>query len=204
MATVKKSGKGAGRRKPVRRKLQNVTEKTSWNEQKELAALLVAQGRLPDEHIAADVGVTRMTLFRWRGEPEFAARVDSILVEIKAATIARGIADRQNRINAYNDRWQRMQKVIEGRAVEHATYAGGGATGLLVKQIKVIGKGEDAREVEEYSVDTPLLREMREHEKQAAIEVGEWTDKTQHSFDLSNLSNEELLALAEIRRKLNS
>jgi hypothetical protein len=202
----KKAGakKGAGRRKPARRTAQNCTEKATWTEQKEQAALLVAQDMLSDELIAKDVDVCRRTLATWKTEPEFKARVAAILEEIKAAVVARGIADKQNRVDAYNDRWERMRKVIEGRAVEHAGYAGGGATGLLVRQLKSIGKGEDAREVEEYAVDTALLKEMREHEKQAAIEVGDWTDKTQHSFDLSNLSNEELMALAEIRRKLNT
>jgi hypothetical protein len=31
--------------------------------------------------------------------------------------------------------------------------------------------------VEEYEVDTGLLKELREHEKQAAQELGQWSDK---------------------------
>lgn len=193
--------KAPGKRRAVS---QNVTEKPAWTAEKERAALLVAQDRLSDELIAADIGIDRRTLARWKVDETFAARVSQIVEEVKAAVIARGIAEKQNRIDAYNDRWKRMQKVIEGRAVEHAGYAGGGATGLLVRQLKSVGRGEDTQTVEEYAVDTGLLRELREHEKQAAMEVGDWTDKTQHSFDLTGLSNEELLALAEIRRKLNS
>lgn len=198
--------KGAGKRKPARprRKLQNVTEKSAWTEQKERAALLLAQDKLSDELIAADLQISRMTLARWKVEPESVARRSAILEEIKAAIVARGIAEKQNRIDALNDRHTRMRAVIDARAEEHKSYKGGGSTGLLVRQRKVIGTGENAETVDEYAVDTALLKELREHEKQAAIESGEWLDKTQHSFDLSNLSNEELLALAEIRRKLNS
>jgi hypothetical protein len=31
--------------------------------------------------------------------------------------------------------------------------------------------------VEEYQVDTGLLKELREHEKQAAQELGQWSEK---------------------------
>lgn len=31
--------------------------------------------------------------------------------------------------------------------------------------------------VQEYAVDAPLLRELREHERQAAEELGEWREK---------------------------
>ena len=70
-----------------------------------------------------------------------------------------------------------MTEVIRQRAVNLKDVPGGGNTGLLVRQVKGIGKGEDFQVVEEYAVDTGLLRELREHEKQAAIELGEWTEK---------------------------
>jgi hypothetical protein len=51
--------------------------------------------------------------------------------------------------------------------------------------------------VDEHAVDTALLREMRETEKQLAIELGEWTEKRQNSgttssLDLSQLNDEQL------------
>jgi hypothetical protein len=51
----------------------------------------------------------------------------------------------------------------------------GGRTGLLVRRVKVIGSGDNAREVCEYEVDTGLLKELRELEKQAAVEAGQWS-----------------------------
>lgn len=119
-----------------------------------------------------------------------------------------GIAERQNRIAALNDRWQRLQQVIDARAEEHKDVPGGD-TGLLVatvKLVKVYDAGErkpdeelepqphggalqrrhthdvldplkQSVEVMEYAVDTGLLKELREHEKQAAQEMGQWTEK---------------------------
>lgn len=177
----KGAGKGAARRKPARPVRQNETEKAAWTEQKERAAHLLAEDRLSDELIAADLGVSRATLARWKDEPEFKSRRAAIVEEIKARLVALGVAARQNRLDALNDRARRMAEVIRQRAENLKGVPGGGNTGLLVRQVKGIGKGEDFQVVEEYAVDTSLLREMREHEKQAAIEVGEWAEKHEHT-----------------------
>lgn len=55
----------------------------------------------------------------------------------------------------------------------------GGNTGLLVRTTKGIGSGDTFQIVDEYAVDTGLLRELREHEKQAAQELGQWIDKSE-------------------------
>lgn len=55
----------------------------------------------------------------------------------------------------------------------------GGSSGLLVRQVKQIGSGESSRIVEEYKLDTELLAEFREHEKQMAIELGQWEEVAQ-------------------------
>ena len=43
----------------------------------------------------------------------------------------------------------------------------------MVRNVKQIGGGDTAQVVEEYVLDTGLLREVREIEKQAAIECGD-------------------------------
>jgi hypothetical protein len=159
---------------------QNVT-KFEWNAKREEAALLVAQDRLSDEEIAKSVGVERRTLARWKLHPDFQSRVEKIIEEIRAKLVAKGIREKQNRLDALNDRCERMTNVIKQRAQVYAQVSTGGNTGLLVRQVKGIGKGEDFQVVEEYAVDTGLLRELREHEKQAAIELGEWSEKHEHT-----------------------
>lgn len=178
----RKAAKKPGTRKPyVRKSEQNETEKLEWNEQLERAALLVSQDVLSDEKIAEELGIGRTTLHRWKNDALFVGRVKQIIEEIKAAIVARGIAERQNRVDAYNDRWRKMQEVINQRAKAYAHVTVGGNTGLIVKQTKGIGKGKDFQIVDEYAVDTGLLRELREHEKQAAIELDQWAERHEHT-----------------------
>lgn len=83
-----------------------------------------------------------------------------------------------------------MLRVIEARSKDMAEVPGGD-TGLLVRKLKSIGSGENTKTVEEYAVDTGLLSELREHEKQAAQELGQWINKsnveqTTKSYDSEN------------------
>jgi hypothetical protein len=148
-----------------------------WTEPKERAAVLVAQDQLPDLQIADEVGVSERQLERWKTHPEFRARVEEHVTAIRQAIRARGIAVVENRVQALQDRWEGLKRVIRERAEEMDGETPGGGTGLLVRQIKSVGAGPLAREVTEYAVDTGLLRELREHEKQAAQELGQWAEK---------------------------
>jgi hypothetical protein len=82
------------------------------------------------------------------------------------------ISVRESRVNALQDRWERLQRVINERAVEMDGEIAGGGTGLLVRDYK--GKNAD-RAV--YKVDTGLLDELRQHERQAAEELGQLQTK---------------------------
>jgi hypothetical protein len=147
----------------------------SWSKQREKAAKLAAEDALTNEQIAASIGVTRQTVDYWRLKPEFQARVDEIVTAYADAIKDEGIANVKNRVAAQNDRWDRMKAVIEARAVELSAVPGG-ATGLLVHTYKLAG-GRAPIVMDEYAVDTGLLSEMRAHEKQAAQELGQWTEK---------------------------
>lgn len=149
-----------------------------WTQMKEQAALWLAEDTRSNEVIAREVGVTRQALDKWLTRPEFRARIQEHVTAFREAIRAKGIAERVNRVAALNDRWQRMQQVIEARAAAMGSEVPGGETGLLVKQLKMIGKGDAAQVVEEYAVDVALLKELREHERQAAQELGQWTEKT--------------------------
>ncbi len=146
--------------------------------------MLVADDAISDEEIAAQVGVTRFTICRWRKQPEFMARVQHHMDRMAAAIEAEGIANRRNRVAALTDRWDRMQRVIEARAADLKEVPGGD-TGLLVRQLKSIGFGENNTVIEEYAVDTGLLRELRAHEEQAAKELGQWVERSDQKVDAS-------------------
>lgn len=72
--------------------------------------------------------------------------------------------------------------MIEQRAADPTmAEAPGGDTGLMVRSIKVVGNGEDAEAINLYSVDTALMAEIRNTLKQAAQEVGGWSEKRELS-----------------------
>lgn len=148
-----------------------------WTGRRERAALLVAEDALPDADIAAQVRLTEEGLRKWKRRPEFRERVAAIREQMRQAIVARGIAERQNRVDALNERWELMRQVIRARAEAGPVIVPGAKTGLLVKTVKAIGAGKDQYEVEEWAVDTGLLRELRAHEEQAAKELGQWVQK---------------------------
>ncbi|MBV8071739.1 MAG: hypothetical protein JO270_17645 [Acidobacteriaceae bacterium] len=79
----------------------------------------------------------------------------------------------------------RMEAVIEarGKDPEHQK-APGGDQGIQVRTIKGTGGGDNFVRVEEYEVDTGLLKEYREYQKQLAQEKGDWTEKHEHSGEI--------------------
>lgn len=149
-----------------------------WTKKLRRAAQLLASGKMPETQIAEELGVNPRTLYRWRQHPEFAAEVEQIVASTAAALQAKGIAEKQNRIDALNERWRLMQQVIAERAELLRDVPGGGSTGLLVRQVKAVRISEDGPEpIEEYRVDTALLKEMRETERQAAQELDQWVER---------------------------
>ena len=118
---------------------------------------------------------TSRLLARWSAAHHWQARLAQAAEEEREAIIRRGIAEKQNRLDDYNDRWQRMKRVIAERAADPSmANVPGGQTGLLVRIVIPLRHGGY---FERYEVDCGLLREMRELEKQAAIEVGDWVER---------------------------
>jgi len=149
-----------------------------WSQQSVDAAQLLSEGKLRQDEIAERVGVHRNTILRWLKDSEFSSHVDSLVDDYRKAVRRRGLAILERRVESVNDRWLRLRRVIEERAddPDMATVPGG-RTGLIVKDYKTVGAGESATVMPIYSVDTALLKEIREHEKQAAQELGQWTEK---------------------------
>lgn len=181
-----------------------------WTPERERAALLVAEDALTDEQIAAEVGVDRRTLTRWRAIPAFAAKVDEIAAEVCAAIRKYGIARVENRIRRQNRDWNKIQKVIEDRG-KHAAQdyrlkdVPGADTGHVVRTYKVAG----GRLVEEFAVDVATLGALNSLEQQTAKELGQWVERkelsgsvtVQQKQDLSALSDDELHTLRSLVRK---
>jgi hypothetical protein len=141
------------------------------------AAQLVAEDSLSDEQIAAKVGITKRQLERWKRQPAFSELVNEIAAKLAAEIRGKGLVELSNRVDALNARWARLHRVIDQRARDKSLTAPGADTGLLMRTYKQLGSAEYPNIVEEYGVDTGLLKQLLDHEKQAAQELGQWSDK---------------------------
>jgi len=110
------------------------------------------------------------------------SRVSELQETLSAGTIALEISSRNARVQAMQDRWSMLRAGIAQLMVERAAdmaAAPGGGTGLLVRHYQ---GGALAKPV--YKVDTglvSLIGQLLAHEKQAAEELGQWTEKREYS-----------------------
>lgn len=176
----------------------NVTDFV-WTKRREKAAQLVAADEQTDEQIAAAVGITKRQLERWKRHPAFQARVAEHVQAWRERILAEGVAVREKRVEALNERWERLRRLIAARTEDLRDETPGGETGLLVREpmlVKVYEASElddgasllptkESRIVYKYTLDAALLKELREIEKQAAIELGQWEEKQVNSGKLS-------------------
>lgn len=182
-----------------------------WTGPRTLAARLVAEDEISDREIAAKVGVHIGTLERWKLAKAFKARVEEIAKTLGDRCLKYAIARKGRRMAALQDRWERMQRVIAERAAApEMEGVPGGETGALVHTQKSIGGGPAAQVVDEYAFDAALFKELREHEKQAAEELGQLIKKHEHTGaggkDLipapKQMSREQFAALSDEERLL--
>ena len=135
------------------------------------AARLYADG-LSQAEVAKTLGITVGKAKDWYEQPLLKAEIDAFIESDRAAIRGKGITVKQNRLDAYNERWKLLNAIIKARS-EWDVVAGvpGGNTGLIVRDFK------GTANIEIFKIDVGLLKELRELEKQAAIEVGDWTEK---------------------------
>jgi len=140
---------------------------------------MLAEDDMSDEAIAERVGVTSRTLRNWKQHPEFAAQVGDYVGQLQAAMLRYRIAKKRHRLKVLNDLHEKELTVIAERAEANAGLAPGGATGLVVRQLKQIGSGRDVQIVEEWVVDNATIRQIMALEQQAAQELGQWQERVQ-------------------------
>lgn len=187
-----------------------MSQETALTFRKEQAALLVARDEKSDEVIAAEVGIGRATLKRWKQEPRFAERVEEHKAAWREQVTQTGIAMMEQRVATLNDLHARMLTVIAERSDDPAMqHVPGGKTGLLVHQMKAIGTGQNQTVIDEYVFDAALVREIRAHQEQVAKELGQWIDRREEKHDvtvrqrpdLSRLSDDELAIIEQLAER---
>lgn len=166
--------------------LQNHTKKH------DKAALLLAEDELTDEQIAAEVGIHRTTLAKWKRDPTFAGLIGDQVGRLNAGMLRLPIAKKRERLKTLNMLHQRAMQVIEDRAKDMDGEATATGTGLLVRQTKIVRNGDDVTVQREYAVDVSLMREIRALEEQAAKELGQWVDKREVSGEIRTVEIREI------------
>lgn len=123
-------------------KSSEIMDTFNWTVQTERAAQLIADADLTFGEIAEELDISPRTLWNWRQQPEFAAKIEEHLEAFRVEVRRLGLAVRERRIKALNTRWKRLQE-----------------------------------QAEVLTGDLGILKELREIEKQAAQELGQWTEK---------------------------
>jgi hypothetical protein len=113
------------------------------------------------------------TLEAWSAAHGWQKRLADIAEAERQAIVTQGIADKARRVKAQNDRWDRMQRLLDARAEANADLTGGD-TGLVVREVTYLPGGATR---ERHEFDAAVLRELRELEKHTAQELGQWTEK---------------------------
>jgi hypothetical protein len=154
-----------------------------------LAAQLLSEDRLTDVQIAENVGVKVRTLHRWKLDKDFAARVEQLATSWAERALEHGYARRSRRLEVLSGLVDDLLTIKERRGTDPelaGLWNGAGATGLVVKTIKGIGKDDSYKEVEVREVDTGVSKEIRCLLEQIAQESGQHVTQVQITVGLAD------------------
>jgi len=174
------------------------TRPFKWTVSRLKAAVWYAEDELTETEIAKRLGLCRQAVMKWRRNPDFWAKVQEFATKITKGVEKYAISKKAKRIAALNFRWAEMHKILADRAVDMEGIPGG-ATGMMVRRRKQLGAGDQCEKVEEYEFDAALLKEMRECEKQAALELGQIEERGEINV-VGRIRHEHWDASADERR----
>jgi hypothetical protein len=120
------------------------------------------------------------------------SRVAELRNDLSATTLQLQITERDQRLLALQDRWDRLRQAADARAV--GDYAAMMRTGIVVRKLRNIGSGKDAQVIEEYEIDTALVEALNSVERRAAIETGQ----EQENVNLTGQISAKSIALSKV------
>jgi hypothetical protein len=151
---------------------------------------LLAEDAITDTEIAEACGISRQQLWLWKKQPAFAQRLREGRERLADEALRYAVARKRNRMRRMNDRRERGHRLIEERAADPAmATVPGGTTGLLTTKQTPLGP--------QYEVDTGLLASLLNLERAAAVEAGQWTEKTATTLTISDTLRQEAQRLAD-------
>jgi hypothetical protein len=148
-----------------------------WSEPRLRAAFLLAEDELSDEQIADEVGVARNTLATWKRHPAFRVKLLEFVQAVETEIVHIGITRKRNRIARLQKMVDRLEALIEARALDDSYGAPGQSTGLVITKPVMSAKG-DAIEYE-HKFDAAIVREYRATLEMVAKELGQLSEKVE-------------------------
>lgn len=155
----------------------------TWTAQRTRAALLLAEDALSDEGIANTLGVSAVTLWRWKQHADFTARIAEHVAALDRAVSRYRIAKRRERVRILDQQQTKLLELQDARAVEYREKVPGGATGLMIPQVKIVSDGAGGTMPLTEWVRDDVSPELRALHKQAAQELGQWSEKSTVTHD---------------------
>jgi len=122
------------------------------------------------------------------------SRVSELGQEIESSFVRLQIAERLHRLEAIQDRWDRVRAAVEARARED--YDAMMKTGVVCRKLRSVKDGNAVRVVEEYEIDTAAIEALNSIERRAAIETGQEVDRTDINLRGGVAAQAELLRKA--------
>jgi hypothetical protein len=84
---------------------------------------------------------------------------------------------------ALQERWDGLRQARA--AIAAGDYAAAMRTGLVCRKLRTVGGAKNARVVEEYEINTPLIEALNSVERRAAIEIGQEQENVQVTGNIS-------------------
>ena len=165
-----------------------------WDEKSLQAVAWFAEGRYSAVDVAAYVGTPIATVRTWRNNREFRAAIASLQEQYMEQAAEVGLQRKTARVARVEQRMDGIAQVFEERGASasedkaeelgiafdpYLAMAPGGTTGLVIHRTKVVGAGLNSQVIEEFEIDTQAIRLEADLSKQLAVELGQWTEKSE-------------------------
>jgi hypothetical protein len=133
---------------------RDIAQPWGWSAQRERAAMLLAEDYKSDDEIAAELGITRRSLCNWKKHPVFDERVQRLVKQRRDRMFRYHLArDEEHMADLQRDYDLHEQVRAERGADPTMANVPGGTTGVITRDFKSLGSGENARVVPVYEED---------------------------------------------------
>lgn len=151
---------------------------------------LQVEGHLSRQQMRQALQISSSELRRIESDPDVQNLIDSTLEAYRLQILRSGVARRELRIQAKNERWQLLNRIRQQRTsitdpespfyIPSSSSIPGADTGLLTRSLKTIGSGMNQEIVEEWKLDKDLLTLLSDIEDEVAKETGQSFERHIH------------------------